>query len=65
MFYNICKPGVDKHTESEQLIQLESTKVGFESKYLFRMIDAIRFNGWRCEQAFRILHISCKILELH
>ncbi|KAG7370170.1 hypothetical protein IV203_027916 [Nitzschia inconspicua] len=48
--YNKQKPGLDMNTELSDKVAFNS-KGSFESKYVFRMMDAILVNAWRAHQA--------------
>ncbi|KAG7341772.1 hypothetical protein IV203_006864 [Nitzschia inconspicua] len=48
--YNKQKPGLDMNTELSDRVAFNS-KGSFESKYVFRMLDAILVNSWRAHQA--------------
>ncbi|KAG7366538.1 hypothetical protein IV203_029208 [Nitzschia inconspicua] len=50
MLYNKQKPGLDMNTELSDKVAFNS-KGSFESKYVFRMMDAILVNAWRAHQA--------------
>ncbi|KAG7365168.1 SWIM zinc finger domain protein [Nitzschia inconspicua] len=48
--YNKQNPGLDMNTELSDRVAFNS-KGSFESKYVFRMMDAILVNVWRAHQA--------------
>ncbi|KAG7360443.1 hypothetical protein IV203_035542 [Nitzschia inconspicua] len=48
--YNKQKPGLNMNTELSDKVAFNS-KGSFESKYVFRMMDAILVNAWRAHQA--------------
>ncbi|KAG7366753.1 hypothetical protein IV203_029423 [Nitzschia inconspicua] len=48
--HNKQKPGLDMNTELSDRVAFNS-KGSFESKYVFRMLDAILVNSWRAHQA--------------
>ena len=49
------KGGLDKNTECSKNISFTTTGLSFESKYIFRMIDATTFNHLRWEHAVKIV----------
>lgn len=52
--YNKSKPGLDKNTELANIVAYPAA-LPFETKYVFRLIDAVLINSWRATQAVGVL----------